>query len=151
MQASAIRTQRVTTQLSLVKHLQNLDLAASRTEQWDCFPLQYVLRMVERRWWGYYLSQMERPGGEWRGHEPQAGDLRAWLWTRLGLGGLPASRLWGWEMLPQIQLGPPWCLQWPCWPMSLTFSASRRNTWWQPPFSTVDFFDDCGQDSQAEL
>lgn len=97
---------------------------------------------------------MERPGWKQWGHELQAGDLWAWLWTRPGLGNLPASGAWGCpdrEILPQTQPGPPWCLQWPCWPVPLSSSARRRNTWWQAPFSTVNFFDGCGQGSQAEL
>lgn len=49
MQALAVQTQHVTTQLSLVKHLQQLNLAASCTEQWHHFPLQNVMKMVGRR------------------------------------------------------------------------------------------------------
>lgn len=49
MQALAAQTPHVTTQLSLAKHLQHVDSAISCTERWDRFPLQRVLKMLERR------------------------------------------------------------------------------------------------------
>lgn len=119
MQVLAAQTQHVTTQLSLIKHLQQLNLAPSCTEQWHHFSLQNVLKMVEGRQWGHYLCQVEGPGWEHLGHELQAGDVWAgrcfprprWSlsWCSPWLfGQCCRASLYGGEILGDRLLSPLW-------------------------------------------